>query len=175
MLLQDDKERKGYKSEKRDRLELEKSGKKPKPVDEDMIDMEDASGAYQRAPKDKPADEGEPKKLVIPKVVWEFTKELEDKHVKENEFAEFTCSVSNKNVPVKWYIGENEAVVGPKVQIFHEEFNHRLAINKAKPEDEGQIKCTFKKCVTTANLTVEGNQYCNFTHSYCESYSDSED
>ena len=123
--------------------------------EDDIAPMEEVS-AYQKSPIDKPKDERADKRFVIPTVVWEFTKELEDKHVKENEFAEFTCSVSNKNIPVNWFIGENEAVVGPKVQIFHEQFNHRLAINKAKPEDEGQIKCTFKKCVTTANLTVEG-------------------
>ena len=53
---------------KRDRLKLDKTGKKKPGVDEDDINPEDGKGAYQRKPKDKPDGEGEPKKLVIPKV-----------------------------------------------------------------------------------------------------------
>ena len=74
--------------------------------------------------------------------------------MKETDFAEFECEVNKPKIPVKWLIDGVEVVPSPKYQIFAEEKVHRLAINKTKPEDEGQVTCEFKNLTTTANLYV---------------------
>lgn len=76
--------------------------------------------------------------------------------MKENDFAVFECEVSRPKIPVDWYIDEVAVVPSPKYQVLAENTTHKLSINMAKPEDEGQVKAVFRKAVTTAKLTVEG-------------------
>ena len=86
---------------------------------------------------------------------FEFTKPLEDVKVTERDNAIFECCVSHKKVPVTWYVAGVEVVPGPKYQVLVEEFTHRLAINVAKPVDQGEVKAVFRDQTSTAQLTVE--------------------
>lgn len=86
---------------------------------------------------------------------FEFTKPLEDVKVIERENAIFECCVSHKKIPVTWYVAGVEVVPGPKYQVLMEEFTHRLAINVAKPADEGEVKAVFRDQTSTAKLFVE--------------------
>ena len=100
---------------------------------------------------------------VLMRLLWfvgeqfEFTKPLEDVKVLERENAIFECCVSHQKVPVTWYVAGVEVVPGPKYQVLAEEFTHRLAINMAKPADEGEVKAVFRHQTSTAKLIVEGN------------------
>jgi len=88
-------------------------------------------------------------------VQFEFTKPLEDVKVTERENAIFECCVSHKKIPVTWYVAGVEVVPGPKYQVLDDEFTHRLAINVAKPIDEGEVKAVFRDQTSTAKLFVE--------------------
>ena len=48
---------------------------------------------------------------------FEFTKVIEDQHVKENEFAVFECTVTKKKIPVQWFVHGVEVEPGPKYQV----------------------------------------------------------
>jgi len=73
----------------------------------------------------------------------------------ERENAIFECVVSHKKVPIAWYVAGAEVVPGPKYQVLVEDFTHRLAINMAKPADEGEVKAVFRDQTSTAKLVVE--------------------
>jgi len=86
---------------------------------------------------------------------FEFTKPLEDVTVVERENAIFECCVSHPKVPVTWYVAGVEVVPGPKYQVLVEQLTHRLAINMAKPADEGEVKAEFRDQTCTAKLVVQ--------------------
>ena len=90
---------------------------------------------------------------------FEFTKPLEDVKVIERENAIFECCVSHKKIPVTWHVAGVEVVPGPKYQVLAEEFTHRLAINMAKPADQGEVTAFFRDQTSTAKLFVERKYY----------------
>jgi len=90
---------------------------------------------------------------------FEFTKPLEDVKVIERENAVFECCVSHKKIPVTWHVAGVEVVPGPKYQVLAEEFTHRLAINMAKPADQGEVTAFFRDQTSTAKLFVERKYY----------------
>jgi len=90
---------------------------------------------------------------------FEFTKPLEDVKVIERENAIFECCVSHKKVPVTWYVAGVEVVPGPKYQVLEDELTHRLAINVARPADEGEVTAVFRDQTSIAKLFVEREYY----------------
>ena len=86
---------------------------------------------------------------------FKFTKELQNQHVNENEFAVFECEVSHKDIPINWYINDMKIEASSKYQVFMEQTIHRLSVNMAKPKDAGTVKAVFRDTKTSAQLTVE--------------------
>ncbi len=94
--------------------------------------------------------------LSIEEAQAEFTTNLEDKTVKEEEMVEFSIEVSKFNAKVKWSLNGERLSNDDNVKITANDAKHTLKIRKCQLSDNGPIECSLpgnKK--STAKLTVE--------------------
>ncbi|XP_023933258.1 titin isoform X1 [Lingula anatina] len=139
----------------REKVELEPMPEKVKPEKAPSEPKEEEKEKYERKPKEVTTQEEEAITLEIPKVTWEFIKELEDVTVKEKGVAQFECAVTVQNAAVQWYIDDNEVARSPKFEVQVDGQTHKLTISNVRPQDSGQVTCKFGDLVSRANLVVE--------------------
>lgn len=86
----------------------------------------------------------------------QFTKDLRDQEVLEQETIELECELSKKGKPVKWLKDGVEIIPGGRIEIVYDRFLHQLIIEDATLEDMGRYSCVCGDVSTSANVKVEG-------------------
>lgn len=94
--------------------------------------------------------------LSVDEMAAEFTTELADKTVKEDQMVKFTCEVNKANVKVKWILNGERLVEDDNIKIESDDEIRTLIISKAQLSDAGKVSCVLPgNKATNAKLTVE--------------------
>lgn len=88
-----------------------------------------------------------------------FRKELENQDAVEGDMVTLRCEISKPGVNVEWRKGGVVLQPGKKFQLKQEGCIQELYINDLKPEDSGYYTCDAGNQLTTASVSVQGNEH----------------
>ena len=86
----------------------------------------------------------------------EFTLQLEDQEIEENESATFTCQLSNPNRRVSWMKNGEDLKENEQCHITSEGSEHSMTISKVKLEDAAEYTVKCGNLESKATLHVKG-------------------
>lgn len=92
-----------------------------------------------------------------------FHKELENLDAVEGDTVTLRCELSKPGVSVEWRKGGVVLQPGKKFQLKQEGCVQELCIYELKPEDSGYYTCDAGDQLTTASVSVQGNEHLLFT------------
>lgn len=87
-----------------------------------------------------------------------FRKELMNRDAVEGDMVTLRCELSKSGVNVEWRKGGVVLQPSKKFQMKQEECLQELHIYDLKPEDSGYYTCDAGDQLTTASVSVQGNE-----------------
>ena len=83
-----------------------------------------------------------------------FLKQLDDVTVTEYNDATFACQTNVTDLPVSWYVDDQEVMDCDKFGIFNQDGVHKLTIKQCVKRDDGKVYVIIGKLQTTARMRV---------------------